>query len=120
MRKTNCTELDFESAWTCNKSDEEIAEEIRSALEWHVPFPAILTVSVQHGHVTLSGDAAWEYERQNIEKVVGGLRRVVGVTNLITVGLGGDNLTDPRETGTSNDPETGRRTPRADDHLHRG
>jgi osmotically-inducible protein OsmY len=73
------------SPFCCNRSDREIAEEIRNAFKWHIPIPAVLNASVKDGNVILLGEAAWEYERQNIEHVVRGLRGVVRVINLVAV-----------------------------------
>jgi len=67
-------------------SDTGIAAKIANILDWDVTVPKrAIQVKVQNGHVTLSGQVEWAYQRAAAE---GGLRHLPGVrglTNMITV-----------------------------------
>ena len=67
-------------------TDAALTEVVFSALEWNglIP-PHLLAATVFEGWVTLKGEVEWEYQRQEAERVVGRLKGVTGVTNVITV-----------------------------------
>jgi osmotically-inducible protein OsmY len=67
-------------------TDAALTEVILSALEWNGLIPTnVLVTTVFEGWVTLKGEVEWEYQRQEAERVVGRLKGVTGVTNVITV-----------------------------------
>ena len=67
-------------------TDAALTEVIRSALEWNGLIPThSIAATVFEGWVTLKGEVEWEYQRQEAERVVGRLKGVTGVTNVITV-----------------------------------
>jgi osmotically-inducible protein OsmY len=84
IRRT-VTYSDLEPTLSNNRSDSEIAEEIRNALKWHIPLPETLTALIEKGRVTLKGETTWEYERKSIDDIVRHLRGVKAVTNLIVI-----------------------------------
>jgi osmotically-inducible protein OsmY len=68
------------------RTDTEIAQAVRTALEWNVLVPAErIRTTVSHGSVTLEGIVdAWS-EREEAEEAVRNLKGVRAVMNLITI-----------------------------------
>ena len=68
------------------RPDAELAGAALHALEWssQVPVDAVLA-TVERGHVTLTGEVAWSYQRVAAERAVRGLLGVRGVTNQVHV-----------------------------------
>jgi osmotically-inducible protein OsmY len=67
-------------------SDVAIAEAASRALDLDSLIPeGAVKISVSGGWLTLHGEVAWEYERNEAERVVRNLAGVKGVTNLVTV-----------------------------------
>ncbi|MBP0632843.1 MULTISPECIES: BON domain-containing protein [unclassified Cupriavidus] len=67
-------------------SDEAIGSAARGALQWHVHLPAdAVKLRVEKGHVTLTGEVEWGYQRTLAERTVSQLRGVTGVTNQIRI-----------------------------------
>ncbi|WP_229402538.1 BON domain-containing protein [Micromonospora okii] len=68
------------------RTDTELATAVRRALEWDAFVPVEpLQVTVADGWVTLRGDVEWEYQRRAVERAVGRLTGVRGLSNGITV-----------------------------------
>ena len=68
------------------RSDDEIAGRAVDILKWQGGFPADrLTVKVEKGIVTLTGDVDWQYQKADAEHVVHKLTGVIGVVNQIRV-----------------------------------
>ena len=68
------------------RSDTDIAQSAVNALKWNVMVPSDhVTVKVEHGWLTLSGDVRWDYERRAAEKAVRNLPGVKGISNLLIV-----------------------------------
>lgn len=68
------------------KTDAEIAESVLNALKWHTAVPEQkITVKVEDGVVTLTGEVEWEYQRNSAKNAVSSLLGVRNVTNLISV-----------------------------------
>ena len=65
--------------------DANIAKRALQVLSWDVTVPASIKVSVENGWVTLSGETAWNYQRDAAEFDVQKLDGVLGVTNEITI-----------------------------------
>ncbi|MEK6288458.1 MAG: BON domain-containing protein [Acidobacteriota bacterium] len=69
-----------------SRSDTEIAQALRSALEWDVWVPEYrIKSTVSNGWVTLEGDVALLRERNDAERAIRRLTGVRGVTNKIEV-----------------------------------
>jgi len=67
-------------------ADDEIAARAVDILKWRVGFPANrISVKVEKGIVTLTGDVDWRYQKSEAEAVVHNLAGVAGVANLIRV-----------------------------------
>ena len=66
------------------KTDADIAAAALRAMSWNIFVPAqAIQVTVESGHVTLSGNVEWQFQRAEAEASVRTLVGVVGVTNLI-------------------------------------
>jgi osmotically-inducible protein OsmY len=69
-----------------SRTDEEIAQAVRHALEWDVLVPADhIHSTVSGGWVTLEGDVEYYRERVDAERAISHLPGVRGVTNRIQV-----------------------------------
>lgn len=67
-------------------ADDEIAARAVKILEWALdPVEPSLQVEVENGHVMLSGEVGWDYQRRHAEECVNRLGGVTGVTNLISI-----------------------------------
>jgi osmotically-inducible protein OsmY len=68
------------------RDDSDIARAIAHVLEWNTNIPeGKVQARVQAGWVTLDGEAEWDYQRHEVERMVRHVRGVVGVTNNIVV-----------------------------------
>jgi VCBS repeat-containing protein len=70
---------------THKHTDAEIAEAALNALKWDVWVPDTITLTVEHGRITLQGQVEWNYQRDSAEEAVRNLEGVVSVYNTITV-----------------------------------
>jgi osmotically-inducible protein OsmY len=69
------------------RTDEEIANAVRSMLKWTVGLPeASIQVQVEKGWVTLRGDVDRAFQRHVATRTIRHMRGVTGVSNLIDVG----------------------------------
>jgi osmotically-inducible protein OsmY len=69
-----------------NRSDEDIAEAAVSRLSWDVSIPKnSVSVRVEKGWLTLTGEVQWHYQKQAAESDVSALWGVIGVSNETTV-----------------------------------
>ena len=67
-------------------ADHEIAKRILEMFAWNVSIPhEAIKVKVEHGWVTLTGHVDWFYQAEEARKAAGGVKGVVGVTNLVEV-----------------------------------
>ena len=68
------------------RADDEIAARAVDILKWHGGLPAErLTVKVEKGIVTLTGEVDWQYQKADAEHVVHKLSGVIDVVNQIRV-----------------------------------
>jgi osmotically-inducible protein OsmY len=68
------------------RADDEIAARAVDILKWQVGLPADrITVKVEKGIVTLTGDVEWHFQRADAEHVVHKLSGVIDVVNQIRV-----------------------------------
>ena len=79
-------DLTVEPPAIARRADADIARAAGNLLLWlaGVPRGAVL-VEVEHGHVTLSGQLEWTYQRHAATEAVRDMKGVVGVTNLIAI-----------------------------------
>lgn len=80
-------DIEIRPAWSTRRSDADIAEAVRHALEWDafVPERRIQSTVSDGGHVTLTGAVATLQERDDAERVIANLDGVRLVTNLIAI-----------------------------------
>jgi osmotically-inducible protein OsmY len=68
------------------RTDPEIAEAAIRGLSWDALLPVDkIKITVSKGIVTLKGEVEWQFQREDVERVVRRLMGVKGVVNLITV-----------------------------------
>jgi len=69
-----------------HRSDADIAESAKKILDWTSSLPTdSVKVMVEAGWLTLTGDVAWQYQRQNAQDRVRYLSGITGVSNQITI-----------------------------------
>jgi len=69
-----------------HRSDEDIARAALDRIAWEVSIPDdAVKIKVEEGWVTLSGEVGWHYQRDAAERVIRGLRGVVGISNMTTI-----------------------------------
>ncbi|HEU4727102.1 MAG TPA: BON domain-containing protein [Kofleriaceae bacterium] len=80
-------DIDIKPSWSSKRSDSDIAEAVRHALEWDVFVPErqIQSDVTDDGHVTLTGVVSTLQQRDDAEAAVSRLAGVRLVTNQITV-----------------------------------
>jgi osmotically-inducible protein OsmY len=78
-------DIEIKLAWSSRRSDADIAEAVRRALEWNVFVPQrqIQSTVCDGGHVTLTGTVATLRQRDDAERLVRELDGVRLVTNQI-------------------------------------
>jgi osmotically-inducible protein OsmY len=82
--KAVANELDVRLPTSSERTDEDIARAVITALNWSVLVPADrIKVTVSKGWVTLEGHVDWEYQKRVAERAVRDLVGVRGVSNLI-------------------------------------
>jgi osmotically-inducible protein OsmY len=67
------------------KTDTEIAKEVINALNANWEVADKVQVKVEHGHVTLTGELPWRYQKETAMETVINLSGVKGFTNAITI-----------------------------------
>lgn len=81
-------ELKIEIPRTAHRSDADIARSAVIALDWDVVVPkSMVTVKVENGWLTLSGEVNFPYQKDAARRAVEHLVGVRGVTNSITLKL---------------------------------
>lgn len=80
-------DIEIKPPWIPRRTDTEIAEAVRHALEWDafVPERRIQSTVCDAGHVTLTGAVTTLQQRDDAERVVASLDGVRLVTNQITI-----------------------------------
>ncbi|MET3119688.1 osmotically-inducible protein OsmY [Undibacterium sp. GrIS 1.8] len=78
--KALAVEIDVRLPGTNQRTDSDIARTAKYTLEWltYVPNDAV-SVVVENGFITLTGEVDWEYQRK---AVIGAVRNLMGVTGL--------------------------------------
>ncbi len=76
----------METDSSLERNDGDIAQAVKSSLDWHVSVPrGKVNAVVESGWVTLSGEVAWDYQRKAALDAVRCLMGVRNITNLIVV-----------------------------------
>ena len=84
--KAIAQEIEVRFASDPKTSDAEIAQRILDTFRWDVTVPdEKFGVKVEHGFVTLTGKADWNYQKQAAAKAAGRISGVKGVINQIEV-----------------------------------
>jgi len=84
--KVVAVDIEVKPSKTGLKSDTDIAQAIRSALQWNSAVNEDrIEVKVDNGWVYLNGTVDWEYEKRTAESAIRNLLGVRGVTNSITI-----------------------------------
>jgi osmotically-inducible protein OsmY len=76
---------DVEVRLKLDRTDADIAEDAVRALQLHSAIPDGVQAAVHDGHVTLTGNVEWLFQKHDAERVVRHIRGVRGVLNYITV-----------------------------------
>jgi osmotically-inducible protein OsmY len=81
-------ELDVRLSPEHRRSDSDIAEAVRLALQWNTSIPANrVRATVDKGWVTLQGEVEWHFQRMAAEHAVRPLAGVVGISNDIALAV---------------------------------
>ena len=84
--KALAIEMDVKLSGLGKRTDADIANAAKNALQWTSPFPKDdVKVMVESGHVTLSGEVDWEFQRSAAAKGMRYLMGVTGVSNQIVI-----------------------------------
>lgn len=73
------------------RKDDEIIKGVMNALKWHLLIPSEVTVLVENGHVTLSGEVSWIFRKALVDHAildVSGVKSVVNNINLLPLDQG--------------------------------
>jgi osmotically-inducible protein OsmY len=76
---------DIEVRLRLERTDADIAQDATRALEIRSMIPTTVQAVVHSGHVTLTGNVEWLYQKESAEKAVRHIRGVRGVMNRVTV-----------------------------------
>jgi osmotically-inducible protein OsmY len=76
---------DLEVRLAEDRIDPDLAKDAADALRRHVQVPSNVCVTVRNGHISLTGEVEWMYQRAAAERAVRYLRGVQGVHNYIIV-----------------------------------
>lgn len=75
------------------RTDTELAAFVARILKWHVAVDEKrIKIKVEHGIVTLEGTVNWDFQRQDVEKVVRCLPDVQRLDNLLSIASRADVL----------------------------
>ena len=84
--KAVAEEIDVRDRASGTKTDAEIADSVLNALQGNIQVPDDkITVKVESGWVSISGEVNWNFQREAAENAIGFLTGVRGVSNNITI-----------------------------------
>ena len=84
--KAVANEIEVRLSSAGERTDKDIAAAAVHALEWDAFVPIDrLDITVSNGWVTIKGEVDWQFQKQDIERVVRRLQGVKGVSNLVTI-----------------------------------
>lgn len=79
-------EIEVRLPSTIRHSDDEIATAALHRMSWDVSIPKdAVKIKVQKGYVTLTGEVAWHYQRDEAARTIRSLSGVTGIANQITL-----------------------------------
>lgn len=90
-------ELDVHLAFDHERGDDDIAAAAVERLAWDASVPAgKISLNVDHGWVTMTGDVHWHYQKQAAESAIRSLVGVLGISDqvLITPSVSTSNVSD--------------------------
>lgn len=70
---------------SCSASEHDIGQEVERALQWNVSVPDSIKAIVKERHVTLTGEAKWDFQRNAAKRAVQHLRGVSWVSDEVTL-----------------------------------
>ena len=79
---------DLEVRLKLERTDTDIAHDVVRSLELRSTVPDNVQATVHRGHITLTGEAMWDFQRRDAEKAVRHVRGVRGVANRIGLAPG--------------------------------
>lgn len=85
VRGVRAVANDIEVRLRLERTDADIARDIARALELRSTVPDNVQAAVHHGHITLTGETIWEFQRRDAEKAIRHIRGVRGIVNRITL-----------------------------------
>jgi osmotically-inducible protein OsmY len=85
VRGVRAVANDIEVRPKLDRTDADIARDVVRSLELRSTVPDNVQAAVHHGHVTLTGQAMWEFQRRDAEKAVRHIRGVRGVVNRVAL-----------------------------------
>jgi osmotically-inducible protein OsmY len=85
VRGVRAVANDIEVRPRLERTDADIARDVVRSLELRSTVPDNVQAAVHRGHVTLTGEAMWEFQRRDAEKAVRHVRGVRDVVNRITL-----------------------------------
>ena len=85
VRGVRAVANELEVRLALERTDTGIAADVVRALELRSTVPDSVQAAVHHGHVTLTGDVEWLFQRREAEKAVRHIRGVRNVVNRITI-----------------------------------
>jgi osmotically-inducible protein OsmY len=83
VRGVRAVANDIEVRPKLERTDSDIARDVARSLELRSTVPDNVQAAVHRGHVTLTGQALWEFQRRDAEKAVRHIRGVRGIVNRI-------------------------------------
>lgn len=83
--KAVASDIKVELSNSASRTDEDIARAAMDHLKWDTWLPSTVKVKVTDGFVTLQGNVEWQYQKDEVERVVRPLVGVKGVINEITL-----------------------------------
>jgi osmotically-inducible protein OsmY len=84
--KAVVNDIDVRLGKSDEKTDTDLAAAAVRAIEWDALIPVDrLDITVSKGWVTVKGEVEWQYQRQDIERVIRRLQGVKGISNLVTI-----------------------------------
>ena len=85
VRGVRAVANDIEVRLRLERVDPDIAADIVRALDLYSRIPVTVQATVHHGHVTLTGQVNWMYQKRDAEKAIRHLRGVREVVNRIAI-----------------------------------
>jgi len=87
---------------TYERDDQDIAKAIITQFRWNVQIPdEMVKARVEHGHVKLSGEVEWEYQRTAAEECIRTLAGIKSISNTIVVRSKASPISHPHQADVS-------------------